>query len=351
MKKNMKFGVLVADKKAEVHEHEIPDIGDDEVLIHNKSCNICTHDYQQWLGLRPQQPYPMAWGHEQSGIVADMGKKVKYLEIGDQVVDNIYRPCLECANCRKGLNMHLCLNRPNEQFTKDKYGYYGHYGCGQYEVVHQKHVVKVEKNIPFEEAGFTEPLATVLQGIERLSIQPSDHVLVIGAGTMGLLNAQVARYFGAEVIISELMENKIQTAQKLHFDKIINPSKEDLVKKINDFTNNKGPSTIIFAVGDTKAYEQGFNIAPRNTKFLIFAANFPAPQWTVDPNLVHYKFWQIIGTYGASLKNWQDAVELLSYKKINVTSLIEKRFSLMDIQKAFESAATPGTYRTAVMIP
>ena len=168
---------------------------------------------------------------------------------------------------------------------------------------------------------------------------------------MGLLNAQVARYFGADVIISELIEKKIQTAQKLGFDKIINPNKDDFKQKANIFTNNQGPSAIIFAVGATTAYQQGFNIAPRNAKFLIFAANFPAPQWSIDPNLVHYKFWQVIGTYGASLKNWQDAVELLSYKKINVTPLLEKRFELEDIQKAFEMAATPGTYRTAVIIP
>jgi len=347
----MKFGVLVADKKAEVHEHEIPEINDDEVLIHNKSCNICTHDYQQWLGLRHQQPYPMAWGHEQSGVVAKLGKKVENLKIGDQVVDNIYRPCLECANCRKGLNMHLCLNKPAEHFTIDKYGYYGYYGCGQYEVVNKKHVVKVEKNIPFEEAGFTEPLATVLQGIERLNLQPGEKVLVIGAGTMGLLNAQVSRYFGADVIISELIENKIQAARELGFEKIINPSNEEFNQQIMELTDKKGPSSIIFAVGATRAYQQGFEIAPRNAKFLIFAANFPAPQWIIDPNLVHYKFWQVIGTYGASLKNWQDAVEMLSHKNINVTPLIEKRFPLKDIQKAFEMAATPGTYRTAVIIP
>jgi L-iditol 2-dehydrogenase len=247
--------------------------------------------------------------------------------------------------------MHLCLNKPAEKFTMDKYGYYGYYGCSQYEVVNKKHVVKVEKNIPFEEAGFTEPLATVLQGIERLNLQPGEHVLVIGAGTMGLLNAQVARYFGADVIISELIEKKIQTAHELGFEKIINPSNQSFKQEIMNFTNNKGPSAVIFAVGATQAYQQGFDIAPRNAKFLIFAANFPAPQWKIDPNLVHYKFWQVIGTYGASLKNWQDAVELLSYKNIDVTPLIEKRFPLKDIQKAFEMAATPGTYRSSVTIP
>lgn len=347
----MKFGVLVADKKAEVHEHKIPEIGDNDVLMHNKSCNICTHDYQQWLGFRHHQPYPMAWGHENSGIIVNMGKNVKNLAIGDQIVDNIYRPCLECANCRKGLNMHLCLNKPIENFTIDKYGYYGNYGCGQYEVIDKKYAVKVEKNIPFEEAGFTEPLATVLQGIERLNLQPGERVLVIGAGTMGLLNAQVAKYFGADVIISELIEKKINIAKQLGFDNIINPSKENIQQKIQKLTHNKGISTVVFAVGETEAYKQGFEIAPRNAKFLIFAANFPPPKWTIDPNLVHYNFWQVIGTYGASLKNWQEAVELLSYKKINVTPLIEKRFPLNDIQKAFESAVTPGTYRISIIIP
>jgi L-iditol 2-dehydrogenase len=351
MKRNMKFGVIVAKKRAEVHEHEIPQLEEsDEVLINNKTCNICTYDYQQWQGFRSHQPIPTAWGHENAGIVVEVGKRVKNIEVGDHIVENVYRPCLECSNCRKGVNMNLCELQDSHYGEKDRYGYYGPYGCAQYKVVPSKHIFKISKELPFEEAGFCEPLATVIHGIHRLRVQPGENILIIGAGTMGLLNAQVARYYGAEVIISELLKKKRNTAEELGFNKIIDPSQGNFADKINNYIKNSKLNSIIIAVGADKAYEQAFKVAPMLCKFLIFAASFPPPKWDISPNLVHYKIWEIIGTYGASLKDYQEASELLSRKVFNLKPLIEEKFILTNVQEAFKKASSPGSYRVSVIL-
>jgi len=349
MKGNMKFGVIVSDKRAEVNEHEIFLIKSNEVLLENKACNICTTDYQQWLGLRQHQPTPMAFGHENSGIIVEVGSEVQNFKIGDHAVVNIYQPCLECGNCRKGKNSLFCQGE-SFSWKKDRYGYYGFYGCGQYQIAQSKHVFKVNKNLPFEEAGFCEPLSTVLQGTQRLKIQVGERILVIGAGTMGFLNAQVARYFGADVIVSEISEKKLKAVKNLGFKKTINLNQDNCKEKIKDYTNGEGLNAIIVAVGASKAYEQALEVASKGCKILIFAANYPAPKWNLDPNSVHYNLWQIIGTYGCSTADYQKASELLSGKIINVTPLIEDRFGLQDIQKAFEKASTPDNYRVSVTI-
>lgn len=353
VKNNMKFGVLTGDKRAEVAEHQIDKIASNEVLVHNKACNICTFDYQQWLGFRPQQKYPMAWGHENSGIVVEVGSEVKNLKVGDHVVENIYRPCLECSPCRRGLPMKMCEASLNVQAMeiKNKYGYYGLYGCAQYKASLPKYLIKVNDDLPFEEAGFCEPLATVISGIDRLKINAGENILVIGAGTMGLLNAQVARYYGAKVIISEMFEKKRNTAKAMGFEKLLDPMETDFENKIKDFTQNQGPDAIIVAVGATKAYEQAFSVAPVLCRILLFAANFPAPAWNITPNLVHYKLWEIIGAYGSTLKAYQRSAELLSSRELQIDPLIEARFPLSDIQKAFEKASTPGNFRVSLIIP
>lgn len=64
---------------AEVRERPLPELGDYDVLLDMKACNICTTDYQQWLGLREHQGYPMAGGHEAAGIVKETGAKVRDL--------------------------------------------------------------------------------------------------------------------------------------------------------------------------------------------------------------------------------------------------------------------------------
>jgi threonine dehydrogenase-like Zn-dependent dehydrogenase len=352
MDNKMKYGVIVDKKKAEVHEKGIPSIKDDEVLINNKTCNICTTDYQQWAGDRMHQPFPMAFGHENSGVVVKVGKEVKNCQEGDHVVVNIYGPCLECDNCRMGKSSIYCKNSLSSYKMKnpDENGVYGFYGCGEYQVAKSKHVFIVAKELPFAEAGFVEPLATVVHGIERLRVKMKEKVLVIGAGTMGLLNAQVARYYGADVIISELIEKKLATAKELKFDKLINPKEDDFTKKIEEYLEGEDLSAIIIAVGATSAYNQAIQVAPKGCRMLIFAANFPEPDWDLKPNAVHYQLWEIIGTYGCSSRDYQVAAGLLSKKEILTKPLLEKKYSLQDIQKAFEHATQPGMYRVTLEI-
>ena len=135
------------------------------------------------------------------------------------------------------------------------------------------------------------------------------------------------------------------------FDKLLDPMEADFENKIKDFTNNQGPNAIIIAVGANKAYEQAFTVAPVLCRILLFAANFPAPEWNITPNLVHYKLWEIIGAYGATLKDYQKSADLLSSRELQIDPLIEARFPLSDIQKAFEKASTPGNFRVSLIIP
>lgn len=349
MNGTMKMSVLVDVKKAEIHEGRIPEIKSDEVLVQNKTCNICTADYQQWLGLRPQQHFNMAFGHENAGIVVEVGSDVKNINIGDHVAFGVLG-CGECEDCRKGFNANFCNYRTSSYALKDAQGYYGPKGASEYKVSVPRVLFKMRKDLPSEEAGFLEPLATVVEGIQRLRVSPGEKVLVIGAGTMGILNAQVARLFGADVIISDPMENKLKTARELGFKHIINPTGDNFTGKINEFTDGKGLDAVVIAVGVTSAYKQAFDVAPKGCRFLIFAASFPAPTWELDPNKVHYKLWEIIGTYGASSKSYQMAADFLNSEQIATKPLIDAVYDIEQIQEAFSAAAKPGSYRVALRI-
>lgn len=72
--KNITFGYLAEKKNAKIKEIPMPELAEDELLVKQEACNICTTDYQQWLGLREHQGYPMAGGHECSGIVIAKAK-------------------------------------------------------------------------------------------------------------------------------------------------------------------------------------------------------------------------------------------------------------------------------------
>lgn len=94
--KNITFGYLAEKKNAKIKEIPMPELAEDELLVKQEACNICTTDYQQWLGLREHQGYPMAGGHECSGIVIAKGKAVgDTYQIGDRV-SVLYDYCSYC---------------------------------------------------------------------------------------------------------------------------------------------------------------------------------------------------------------------------------------------------------------
>ncbi len=342
----MRFGVLTKAKVAEVHERNLPQVGDNQVLVKQEACNICTTDYGQWQGLREHQPYPMAGGHECAGVIIEKGVKVREdLKIGDRVAI-AYNYCGECVPCKLGVTGE-CTEVKNEP-TED--GYYGAFGFADYCVRDSKVLIKMNQELSPSEACFLEPLATVMKGFRKLRLQPLETVAIIGAGTMGMVNAQAARAYGARVIITEVMDKKIQTAQKMGFE-VVNAMIHNPVEKVKELTNGKGVDAVIIAVGTTKANAQALEMVKNvEGRILFFAAGYPAPELKIDSNYIHYKKIELIGTYGADMKDFIMSAELLNEKKVDVSPLIEATFPLEEIQKAYELASKPGSYRVSIIL-
>ena len=99
------------------------------------------------------------------------------------------------------------------------------------------------------EAGFMEPLATVIHGAKKLRLKPFETVVVIGAGTMGLINAQTAKAYGCRVIVSEMIPKKIETAKAMGFE-VIDCNESDPVEKVKELTEGIGADAVIVAVGE-----------------------------------------------------------------------------------------------------
>ena len=202
------FGVIVKGHVAEMHEMPFPEVGPTDIVVKLVANNICTTDYQQWLGLRDHQGFPMASGHECAGNIVAMGDEVyDNFKIGMQVA-TMHPFCGMCDSCRQG-HTGDCQNVPHGGPGPD--GYYGGFKrFADYVVMDQKLIVPINNDIPAAEAGFLEPVSTVVQGIHKVGVKPMQDVVVIGGGTMGLVNAQVAKAFGARVIVSDISQKKIK---------------------------------------------------------------------------------------------------------------------------------------------
>jgi len=338
-------------KQAEVHERDLSEILPHQILINNKYCCICTTDYQQWMGLRPHQPFPTAFGHENSGIAVKVGSDVRHISEGDHVVSIVYRPCLVCPNCKQGRSSTFCMNPPNYRAKPDDYGYFGPTGCSEYLIVDAKHVYRINPKAPLEEAALCEPLSTVVHGIGRLRIRTGEKCLVIGAGIMGMLNAIVARYYGADVIISDISGKKLEMAATMGFEKLINAAQtEDIKARCIELTGGKPVDAISICVGADAANRQALDVAPMGCRLLLFAGGYPPPKLDVDHNYIHYQLLEIIGTFGCSASDFQTAADLIGERRIDLSRLIEARYPLDDIQAAFTRASLAEGYRIAISL-
>ncbi len=343
--KTRKMAVIVEPHVAEMHTEPLAELGPEDVLLKMETCNICTTDYQQWDGLRNHQGFPMAGGHEWAGIVADKGDAVDCFEVGDRVGMMVTR-CGSCIMCRSG-RQSCCTTRTARVPVN---GYYGQRGFVNYKVAHKDSIMKLSKNIPAAEAGFLEPVSTVVSGMKKLRVKPAETVVVIGAGTMGLVNAQVAKAFGARVIISELTPKKLERARSMGIGDVIDAKNNDPVEKVMELTDGVGADAVIVAVGHSVAYKQGYAMLKHyEGRFLLFAAGYPKPEMQIDPNEIHYRRLEIIGTMSGDASDFRDAGFMLSNKIVNCSYSLEgKTFPLRDIQEAYKAAATPDTYRVTV---
>lgn len=341
----MRFACLQKKGCAVTMERPIPPLGPHDVLVKNIACNICTTDYGQWQGLREHQGYPMVGGHEGCGVVEEIGSGVKSCMVGDFVGINSYKGCGYCAHCRRG-EVSQCENPP-KLITED--GFLGEFGFSTHAIWDESAIIQMNSQLDPGCAGFLEPLATVVKGQKKLRIAAFENLVVIGGGTMGVLNALAARARGARVIISEMMPKKIKLAEKLGFE-VIDPSQCDPAAKVHELTGNIGADCVIVAVGVTAANDQALEMVKKiDGRILQFAAGYPAPAIKIDSNVIHYRRLEIIGTYGADNEDFEDAAMMLNSGMIDVSGLVEpKRFPLTEMQDAFAAAATPGMYRVCV---
>ena len=332
-----KTAVLTAVETAEVIDRELPELGEHDVLVKIDANNICTSEYGAFNGAR-KRPLPLVFGHEWAGTVVEVGSAVDSVAVGDYIASGYqYDPYSEPS--REGRTSECTKLQSADHPNPD--GYFGNAGCANYAVAKEVACYKIDK-------GIDPSVGTCCAGFRRFGIEYGQTVVVIGAGTMGVLNALVAKAHGCRVIITEMMPKKLETAAKLGLE-TIDVSKCDPVEKVRELTGGKGADGVIIAVGASGAYAQALEMAKeKRAHLLIFAAGYPAPKWELDPNTVHYRRMVIVGSYGADAVDFREAASMINMGAADFSQLVEEKIPLDKIQEAFEEACKPGMYRISV---
>ena len=227
----MKAAMLYGVKDLRVEDVERPQICNGEILVEIKAATSCGTDLKifQRGYVKKIIELPTIFGHEWAGDVVEVGKDVTWPREGMRIRAGNSAPCLRCKMCQNG-KYNLC---------EDMLWLWGAYA--EYIRVPARTILVNTQEIPphvnYEEASMVEPLACVMYGAEKANIKLGDSVAIIGAGPIGLLHPLIAKKRGAEkVIISDLLEKRLEYARELGADEVINAKNEDTVEKIRQLT-------------------------------------------------------------------------------------------------------------------
>jgi L-iditol 2-dehydrogenase len=321
--------VMWCEKPNEVELRWVPiyEPADDEVLIKVAYAAICPWDVRAFSGLSSSVAFPRVLCHEVSGTVAAVGKKVKRFEIGQRVVPDMIVKCGVCAACRRGLG-NRCRHLVFQQFRG---------GFGDYVCLPEKNIFPIKDSTTLKAAAITEPLACVTRAQTQFEIYPGQIELVVGAGPIGLMHMQVARAFGAQVIVSDPISDRLVKAKELGADWTINPTEADLPAMIKDISENWGADRIVVTVGSTRLVEQSIPMLAPGGKLNIFAGIYPKDELHIDPNIIHYGEFSITGSADSTQKDMFNALSFIESGQVKTEELISHVFPLEELAKGFET--------------
>ncbi len=315
-----------------IEQIEIPRIESDELLVRTRTVLTCGTDLKMYLrGHRLAKP-PLTIGHEFAGTVERVGEEVQGFREGMSVVAANSAPCMSCYFCRIG-KPNLCerLDEVLIGFSLD--GAYAEYVRVPARIVKQN-TYEIPHGLSFEEAAFVEPFACVVHGGELAHISPGDLVLIIGAGPIGLLHAQLAKAYGAGmVVVADTSSERLRTASQLGADRTINAA-QDLLHELRRLSENRGADVVIEAAGRPETWQLAVRATRKGGTTVLFGGCPSGSIASIDTEAAHYGELTLKGAFHHTPKDVCRALRLISSRQVKVAPLITHRLPLSDVEAA-----------------
>lgn len=341
--KSMKAGIFRGERTIEVEEAAVPVPEPGYVLLDTHSCGICGSDLHSYFG-RWGQP-KAASGHEVVGSVVECGEGVTDVDVGDRVCVECTSHCGQCRFCRTGM-YNLCERRRGASGGS-------HAGFAECVVAHASALVPVPESMSADDAMMIEPLAVSHRAFHRSRATYQDTLLVIGAGTIGLLAVATAKAAGVgQVLACARHEQQANLAGELGADRVIRVADQEVNPEVRQLTGGLGADAVIETTASTSGVNGALR-AVRNGGAVVLVGGFHGAQ---EVNLGRIVGGETCVTgsacygYSGMKRDFEWSIELISSGRVQAGRLITHRFPLAEIGTAFETAADKGTGSVKVQV-
>lgn len=323
----MKTIIINNPGEVDIIEQAMPVRKQGEALLKILYGGICGSDLGTYRGTFAYASYPRIPGHEFSAEIIEIGDNDRNLKPGMIVTCNPYFNCGHCYSCQRGL-VNCCTS--NETMGAQRDGAFSEYITMPIERIYDG------KGLSAKTLALIEPFCISYHGISRANIQPNDKVLVIGAGTIGVLAAVAAKAKGAKVYISDVAENKMNYAiETFGLDGgILNDSPENFIKRVEEITNGNYFDVTIEAVGLPSTFQACIDAAAFGACMVQIGVGKRTHEF--DFTLLQKKELNVYGSRNALKKDFLELIDLVKSGKVDLEKIVTNTYNLDEADKAFQ---------------
>lgn len=306
-----------------------PVVKENEALLKIRYCGVCGADVASYTGNQPFTTYPRIPGHEFSAEIVEIPENNKGLKVGDIVTANPYFNCGHCYSCERGY-VNCCTDNQTMGVQRD-----GSF-C--------EHVaMPIDRIIPgmgldAKQLALIEPFSIAYHALSRAKIEPTDKILVVGSGPIGLFALISAKLRGATVYVSDMLEGRLKTALQYGADGVIDVSKQDLMKETENITGGKGFDVCVEACGQSVTFLNCIDAAAFAGNIILIGNG--KKETTFLHSVLLKKELNVFGSRNAYTKDFKALIQLVAQGRVDVMKMVSAIYPMDKADDAFKALAS-----------
>lgn len=355
-------------KPFELREFPVPEPEPGAILVKVLMANVCGSDMHIWRGeydvsRGQKEPFCLSIGHEMAGEVARLGDGVaadsagRPLSVGDRVAYQYFCPCGRCRSCLRG-STPRCAAGLRYRFPPNEYPHFNA-AYGQYYYLRPgQSVFKIPDSVPDDLAGPANcALSQVIYAWERGGVGIGDHVVIQGAGGLGINAVAVARERGvAQIIVLDAFESRLELAREFGADVTLNlrecPEPSDRIQKVRELTEGRGADAVLEVAGIPQAIPEGLAMLCQGGVYLEVGNINQNRKVEIDPSQLVHGGKSLLGIMWYDPDSLRQALEFLAARGAHYpfAKILSHHYPLRAINDAFQDQ-DQGTVQRAALLP
>ncbi|HEY8990846.1 MAG TPA: zinc-binding alcohol dehydrogenase family protein [Luteolibacter sp.] len=304
-----------------------------EALVRVHRVGVCGTDIHAFRGKQPFFTYPRVLGHELGVEVLAVGDGVTNVKAGDRCSVEPYLNCGTCIACRSGKG-NCCTKL-------QVIGVHADGGMRERFVLPAAKLHPSEK-LSYEQLALVETLGIGAHAVQRAAVKAGEFALVIGAGPIGLSAMQFAVEAGANTIVVDINDQRLEFCQQqLGVQHAINGQREDVLERLLEITNGDLPTAVFDATGNPTSMKNAFNY-PAHGGRLVFIGLFPGEVPFDDPNF-HRRELTLMASRNSAPEDFGRIIKAIEEGRIDTRPWITHRAEADEVPALFESWTMPET--------